>query len=110
MEIISYIWILMSVVAAILLLGIFMYIVMLRKMAEQNHKYFGDFAGKLIIGLSGGTIMYSASKLEEIFNQGITAGAIIGLLVVILSSFFILTIGAGLFILICKKNRKLVKN
>ncbi len=100
----TYIWLLLSLLVAILLLGIFVYIVMLRKLATRNQKYFGEFAKALMTGLAGGTVLYVATKLEGIFSEsGFNVDSIISMLVVFLLAFFVMLMGAIIFIAICKK-------
>ena len=98
-----YIWLLVSILVAILLGGTIFYILMLRWYAIRHERYYGEFTKALITGLAGGTVVYIATKLEGIFSSGITIGSIISMLIVFLFAFFIMLLGVGLYVAISRR-------
>lgn len=97
MDPVTLIWILLFAWITILVFGIIVYILILRRFALRYRLAFANFAKNAILALTLGTAFYAASTVNNMISDDIIASTI-GVLQIVLIVLFMLIIGAAVYI------------
>ena len=97
MDTLTLFWIVIFAWIVILVFGIIVYIIILRRFAVNYRIAFANFAKNAILALTLGTAFYAASTVTKVVSEDLIASTI-GVLQIVLIVLFMLIIGAAVYI------------
>lgn len=106
MDTVTYLWILIALLTITPLIGVILYLYLIRRMMRKDRQHSGEFLLRFIPGVYGGLFVYICTRLDGILSNGINETTLFNIGWTIFMALFVIIIGLGLYILIERRRNQ----